>query len=112
VVGEHSLLATMGDAVQENIARGRFDLETLKVWRLIQISALLPLALLGSLMIYFDHISRFGIVAFFLILIVGVIIPQMRGDMIVSHFVLTKELEAKVKDLEERMVHLKNERAE
>jgi len=97
--------------VQQKIVRRRFDLETLKVWRLIQISALLPLALLGSLMIYFDQISQFGIVAFFLILIVGVIIPQIRGDMILSHFVLTKELEARVTDLEERVVRLVNERA-
>lgn len=97
--------------MQQKIVRRRFDLETLKVWRLIQISALLPLALLGSLMIYFDQISQFGIVAFFLILIVGVIIPQIRGDMILSHFVLTKELEARVTDLEERVVHLVNERA-
>lgn len=97
--------------MQQKIVRRRFDLETLKVWRLIQISALLPLALLGSLMIYFDQISQFGIVAFFLILIVGVIIPQIRGDMILSHFVLTKELEARVTDLEERVVRLVNERA-
>ena len=76
----------------------RFDLETLKRWRLIQISALLPLTVLGSLMIYFDQVSPFGILAFFLILIVGVMIPQIRGEMILSHFVLTKELEARVVD--------------
>lgn len=80
------------------------------MWRLIQISALLPLTLIGSLMIYFDQVSSFGIITFFLILVIGVIIPQMRGDMILSHFVLTKELEAKVEDLEGRVVQLLNER--
>jgi hypothetical protein len=101
-----------GDAVQEKNVSRRFDLGTIKMWRLIQISALLPLTLLGSLMIYFDQVSPFGIVAFFLILIVGVILPQMRGDMILSHFVLSKELEARVVDLEERVVHLGDARAE
>jgi len=61
-------------------------------------------------MIYFDQVSSFGIITFFLILVIGVIIPQMRGDMILSHFVLTKELEAKVEDLEGRVVQLLNER--
>jgi hypothetical protein len=101
-----------GDAVQEQIARRHFHLKTLKMWKLIQISALFPLALIGSLMIYFDQLSTFGIVVVFLILIVGVIIPQMRGDMMLSHFVLSRELEAKVVDLEERVVQLQNERPE
>ena len=61
-------------------------------------------------MIYFDQVSSFGIITFFLLLVIGVIIPQMRGDMILSHFVLTKELEAKVEDLEGRVVQLLNER--
>jgi len=96
--------------LQKQDTRRRFDLRTLKMWRLIQISALLPLTLIGSLMIYFDQVSSFGIITFFLILVIGVIIPQMRGDMILSHFVLTKELEAKVEDLEGRVVQLLNER--
>ena|GEM_PF-1459287 len=96
--------------MQKQDTRRRFDLRTLKMWRLIQISALLPLTLIGSLMIYFDQVSSFGIITFFLILVIGVIIPQMRGDMILSHFVLTKELEAKVEDLEGRVVQLLNER--
>jgi len=96
--------------LQKQDTRRRFDLRTLKMWRLIQISALLPLTLIGSLMIYFDQVSSFGIITFFLLLVIGVIIPQMRGDMILSHFVLTKELEAKVEDLEGRVVQLLNER--
>jgi uncharacterized membrane protein len=97
--------------VQEQIKRRRFTLRTLRLLRGIQIAAILPLVLTGSLMIHFDQLPTFGIVGFFLILIVGVIIPQMRGDMILSHFVLSKELEAKVNDLEERMVQLLNEQA-
>ena len=98
--------------MQEPIPGRRFTLRNLKMWRLIQISALLPLALISILMIYFEHVSPFGIVTFFLLLIVGVIIPQMQGDMIVSHFVLTRELEAKVKDLEERVMQLVSDPAE
>ena len=98
--------------MQEQIKRRRFNLRTLRLLRVIQIAAILPLVLTGSLMIHFDdQLPTFGIVGFFLILIVGVIIPQMRGDMILSHFVLSKELEAKVNDLEERMVQLLNEQA-
>ena len=99
------------DAVQEQVERKRFDLRTLRLLRVIQISALLPLVLIGSLMIEFDQLSTFGVVGFFLILVVGVIIPQMRGDMVLSHFVLRKELEARVNDLEERVVQLRNEQA-
>jgi len=99
------------DAVQEQIERKRFNLRTLRLLRVIQIAALLPLVLIGALMVHFDQLSTFGIVGFLLILVVGVIIPQMRGDMILSHFVLSRELEAKVNDLEERMVQLLNEQA-
>lgn len=88
----------------------RFGLRSLKIWRLIQISALLPLILIGSFMIYFDQASPFGIVAFLLALVVGVIIPQMRGDMILSHFVLSRELEERVEGLEERLAQALNER--
>ncbi len=98
--------------MQEHLARRRFDLKTLRLLRVIQITAILPLALLATLMLYFDQVSTFGMVIFFLILVVGVIIPQMRGDLILSHFVLTKELEARVKELEKRVLRALNERAE
>jgi hypothetical protein len=87
-----------------------FGLRSLKMWRLIQISALLPLVLIGSLMVYFDQFSPFGIIAFLLTLVVGVIIPQMRGDMILSHFVLSRELEERVEHLEQRVTQLLTER--
>ena len=94
----------------ERTKRDRFGLRSLKMWRLIQISALLPLALIGSLMVYFDQISPFGIVAFLLTLVVGVIIPQMKGELILSHFLLSRELEDKVEGLEERVAQLLDER--
>ena len=96
--------------MQEQLERRRFDLRTLRLLRAIQIAALLPLVLIGSLMIYFDQLSTFGVVGFFLVLVVGVIIPQMRGDLILSHFVLSRELESTVKKLEERMAQLLDER--
>jgi hypothetical protein len=98
--------------VEEQTARRRFDLKSLKMWRLIQVAALLPLILIGTLMIYFDQASPFGIVVFFLILVVGVIIPQLRGDLILSHFLITKELEQKVRGLEATVMEMVKEQAE
>jgi hypothetical protein len=78
------------------MAGRRFDLKALKMLRLVQISALFPLILIGSLMLYFGQVSPFGIVTFFLILIVGVIIPETRRDIILSHLLLLRELEERI----------------
>lgn len=59
-------------------------------------AALLPLILTGVFLLYFKEPSVLGIVSFFLILIVGVLLPQLRADLILSHIVLRKELRAKI----------------
>jgi hypothetical protein len=80
----------------EGPEKKRFDERILNRWRIIQISSLLPLTLIGGLMIYYEVNSRFGIVVFFLILILGVIIPQLRGDLVLSHLLLAKEFDEKL----------------
>jgi len=87
----------------EQPVKRRFDQRILNRWRIIQISSLLPLTLIGSLMIYYEVNSRFGIVVFFLVLILGVIIPQLRGDLILSHLLLAKEFDEKLDNMKAEM---------
>ena len=95
--------------MEEEIVRRRFDLKTLRILRLIQIASLLPLILIGSFMIYFKQISPFGILAFLLILVIGVIIPETRRDIILSHFLLTKELDQRIEELRAEMMKPKRD---
>ena len=94
----------------EQPARRRFDERILNRWRIIQISSLLPLILIGSLMIYYEVNSRFGIVVFFLVLILGVIIPQLRGDLILSHLLLAKEFDEKLDNMKADILKLLDEK--
>lgn len=91
-------------------ARNRFDHRALRIWRTIQIAALFPLSLIGVLMFYFDVMSEFAILVFFLILILGVVVPQIRGDLILSHFVLEKESEENMKRLKAEILAMIEER--
>jgi hypothetical protein len=85
--------------MNEEFPRKEFDFKALKRWKLVQVVAVLPLALTVVLMIYFREAAEFHIVAFFLILIVGVLMPQISGDMIQSHVVLKGELSKEVRFL-------------
>ena len=105
-----SLLGTKELLMDEELAKKRFNWKTFKTWRTIQIAALLPLILTGVFMLYFKEASPLGIMAFFLILVVGVLLPQIRADMTLSHVVLTKGFEERLQKLEERMVKLFDER--
>jgi len=96
--------------MDEQLARREFNLKTLRRWRIIQVAALLPLILTGVFMIYFKEASALGIVAFFLILIVGVLLPQIRADLTHSHMALTEGVEERLQKFEERMIRLLDER--
>ena len=96
--------------MEEQLARREFNLKTLRRWRIIQVAALLPLILTGVFMIYFKEASALGIVAFFLILIVGVLLPQIRADLTLSHMALTEGVEERLQKFEERMIRLLDER--
>ena len=93
----------------EQPVKRRFDQRILNRWRIIQISSLLPLTLIGSLMIYYEVNSRFGIVVFFLVLILGVIIPQLRGDLVLSHLLLAKEFDEKLDNMKADILKLLDE---
>ena len=95
--------------MNERSPKKEFDLKALKRWKLVQVVAVLPLALTVVLMIYFREAAEFHIVAFFLVLIVGVLMPQISGDMIQSHVVLKGELSKEVRFLQEEVQNLRRE---
>ena len=96
--------------MDEELGKSKFNWKSFRIWRTVQIAALLPLILSGVLLLYFKEPSPLGIMAFFLVLIVGVLLPQMRSDMILSHIVLTRELEERFQKFEERIVNLLDQR--
>ena len=96
--------------MEEELAKTKFTWKTFKRLRIIQVASLLPLILCGVLMIYFKEASPLGIVAFFLILIVGIFLPQIRGDSILSHIILKKELEEGLQKGVEKMAKMLDER--
>jgi hypothetical protein len=96
--------------MEEQLAERQFNRNSFKRWRTIQLASLLPLILIGVFMLYFKEASPLGIMAFFLILIVGVLLPQFRADLTLSHLVLAKGLEEGLQKLEERVTNLLDER--
>jgi hypothetical protein len=92
--------------MEEELSGRRFDVKSFKRWRTIQLASLLPLVLSGVFMFYFKEASPLGIMAFFLVLVVGILLPQVRGDLVLSHIVLAKELEDRSEKLEERVEQL------
>jgi hypothetical protein len=95
--------------MNEEFPKKEFDLKSLKRWKLVQVVAVLPLALTVVLMIYFREAAEFHVVAFFLVLIVGVLMPQISGDMIQSHVALKGELSKEVRFLQEEVQNLRRE---
>jgi hypothetical protein len=95
--------------MNEGFPKKEFDLKALKRWKLVQVVAVLPLTLTVVLMIYFREAAEFHVVAFFLVLIVGVLMPQISGDMIQSHVVLKGELSKEVRFLQEEVQNLRRE---
>ena len=60
---------------------------------MVQFAAILPLILSVVLMIRFKG-SILGTIVFFMILIVGILLPQIYRDLILSHLILREEIEA------------------
>lgn len=75
----------------EQTRRPSITEKNLQRWKMIQIVSLLPLLVSIALMFFFKG-SMVGIVVFFLILIVGVILPQISRNVIESHLILLEEI--------------------
>lgn len=72
--------------------RAIFTWMEFRKWRMLQIAALLPLIVIAALMIYYKTAPGLGVLAFFLVLIVGVLLPQLKADSILSHLILKQEI--------------------
>ena len=82
----------------EASTRVAFTERTLQRWKMIQIISLLPLIISVVLMFYFQG-SMVGTVVFFLVLIVGVVLPQICRNVIESHLILIEEIESLRKEI-------------
>ena len=65
--------------------------ESIRKWRVIQLGSSLPLMLCVMFMLYSRDVSVFGIVAFFLILVIGVMFPEMKSDVAQIRVIITEE---------------------
>jgi len=81
--------------------KGEITEKTLYKWKLIQMAAILPLTLSVVFLLRFRG-SLLGVVFFFLMLIVGVILPQVYRDFIQSHLTLKAEIRSLQDQLAER----------
>jgi hypothetical protein len=66
-------------------------LKGLRRWRMIQLASIFPMLLCVVFMFYFREASELGIMAFFLVLIVGVMFPEVKGDIAQIHVLLREE---------------------
>ena len=60
-------------------------------WKMIQVVSLLPLLLSIALMFFFKG-SMVGTIMFFLLLIVGIVLPQVCRNVVESHLILLEEI--------------------
>ena len=95
--------------MDERLPKKDFDLNAFRRWRLIQIVAILPLSMTVVLMIYYREAPVLFVVSFFLVLIIGVLMPQISGDSILSHIVLRDEFRNELRVLQGEVHHLRKE---
>ena len=77
--------------------REMFTWREFRRWKMLQIAALLPLIVIAALMVYYKTAPGLGVIAFFLVLIVGVLLPQLKADSILSHLILKEEIMEEVR---------------
>ncbi len=75
-----------------------FTERNIQRWKMIQVISLLPLIVSVFLMFYFKG-SMMGTIVFFLVLIVGVVLPQICRNVIESHLILMEEIERLRKEI-------------
>ena len=80
-------------AASQHPVRSQFDLASIKRWRTIQVAALLPLSVCVALMFYYRTASGLGMVCFFLLIVFGILVPEMKADIVQSHLILQGEQE-------------------
>jgi hypothetical protein len=74
-----------------SILTGEITAKTFLKWKMIQIASILPLMVCVACLFIFKG-SMLGTICFFLLLIVGFILPQVYCDMIQCHLLLKEEI--------------------
>ena len=80
-------------------ARGGFTWREFRKWRMLQIAALLPLIVIAAFMLYFKTAPALGVIAFFLVLIIGILIPQLKADSVLSYLILKEEIKEELREM-------------
>ena len=76
-------------------------LKGLKRWRIIQLASILPMVLCMAWMFYSREATEFGIVAFFLILVIGVMLPEAKADIAATNVMFREELMAHREEMQQ-----------
>jgi len=84
--------------MKESQSRGSFTWREFRRWRMLQIAALLPLIVIATFMLYFKTAPPLGVIAFFLVLIIGVLLPQIKADSALSHLLLKEEIKEEIRE--------------
>ena len=79
--------------------RGSFTWREFRKWRMLQIAALLPLMVIAAFMLYFKTAPPLGVIAFFLVLIIGVLLPQLKADAVLSYLILKEEIKNELREM-------------
>ena len=66
---------------------------------MLQIAALLPLIVIATFILYFKAAPPLGVIAFFLVLIIGILLPQLKADAVLSHLLLKEEIKEELRDM-------------
>ena len=75
----------------EQTSRVSITEKNVQKWKMIQVVSLLPLLLSIALMFFFKG-SMVGTIMFFLLLIVGIVLPQVCRNVVESHLILLEEI--------------------
>ena len=75
----------------EQMSRVSITEKNLRKWKMIQVVSLLPLLVSVALMFFFKG-SMVGTIMFFLLLIVGIVLPQVCRNVVESHLILLEEI--------------------
>ena len=67
-------------------------LRSFERWKSIRLASIFPLLLCTVWIFYFRIASESGIMTFFLILTVGVLIPEVKEDLTETHIIIREEL--------------------
>jgi len=85
--------------MNESQGRGSFTWREFRRWRMLQIAALLPLIVLAAFMLYFKTAPALGVIVFFLVLIIGVLLPQLKADSVLSYLLLKEEIKEELGEM-------------